>query len=71
MEQVNAMQLEGGGQASKLHFNFLSRIWDGLHSDPHAVTLMQSKKARHDDFGANRDLSTQKGIEFMFLEQTI
>lgn len=30
---TNAMQLEGG-QASQLQSNFLSRIKDGLYSDP-------------------------------------
>ncbi|KAJ8511859.1 hypothetical protein OPV22_002293 [Ensete ventricosum] len=41
VELVNAIQLEGGGQASQLRSNFLFRIRDGLHRDPQAVTLMQ------------------------------
>ena len=41
VEHVNVVQLEGGGQASQLHSNFLSRIRDGLYSDPQAVILMQ------------------------------
>ena len=41
VERVNAIQPEGGGQASQLHSNFLSRIKDGLYSYPQAVTLMQ------------------------------
>ena len=41
VERVNAAQLEGGGQASQLHSNFLSRIRDGLYSDPQTVILMQ------------------------------
>ena len=41
VEHVNAVQLEGRGQACQLHSNFLSRIMDGLYSDPQAVTLMQ------------------------------
>ena len=41
VERVNVVQLEGKGQASQLHSNFLSRIWDGLYSDPQTVILMQ------------------------------
>ena len=41
VEQVNVIQLEGKGQASQLHSDFLSRIRDRLYSDPQVVTLMQ------------------------------
>ena len=41
VEHMNVVQLEGRGQASQLHSNFLSKIRDGLYSDPQAVTLMQ------------------------------
>ncbi|XP_065049792.1 uncharacterized protein LOC135679736 [Musa acuminata AAA Group] len=41
VECVNVVQLEGRGQANQLHYNFLSKIRDGLYSDPQAVTLMQ------------------------------
>ena len=41
VEMVNAIQLEGGGQASQLHSNFLLIIKDELYSNPQAVTLMQ------------------------------
>ena len=41
VELANAMQLEGGGQASQLHSNFLSRIKDGLYGDPQTVILIQ------------------------------
>ncbi|KAJ8459553.1 hypothetical protein OPV22_032479 [Ensete ventricosum] len=34
VELVNAIQLEGRGQASQLHSNFLSRIRGGLYRDP-------------------------------------
>ena len=41
VERVNVVQLEGRGQASQLHSNFLSRIRDGLYSDPQTEALIQ------------------------------
>ena len=59
VECVNAAQLEGRGQASQLHSNFLSRIRDGLYSDPQAVILMQLIKE-----GKARRFWVQEGLVY-------
>ena len=59
VECVNAAQLEGRGQVSQLHSNFLSRIRDGLYSDPQAVILMQLIKE-----GKARRFWVQEGLVY-------